>query len=194
MHIVAQLFDMISWHSAVTAGISTSLCLMFVGLAGRYPRLAGHTGNLTAVQAAHKQSTPRVAGVAIFAALVVSIFFVTEALSHHYLVFIAAASLVFVPGLLEDIGFGVSPRRRLLVAVVASMTIILTLDIWLTRSDSGWFEPYMANAFVGVSLTVLVTVGVTNGFNLIDGVNGLAGLAAMACSLALALIAHQAGY
>jgi UDP-N-acetylmuramyl pentapeptide phosphotransferase/UDP-N-acetylglucosamine-1-phosphate transferase len=52
----------------------------------------------------------------------------------------------------------------------------------------------MPHWVVGVPITLLVTAGVANGFNLIDGVNGLAALTAFTAAVALGLIAHQAGY
>jgi len=47
---------------------------------------------------------------------------------------------------------------------------------------------------IGVPLTLLVTVGIANGFNLIDGVNGLTSFTAIVASVAMSFIAQQAGY
>jgi UDP-N-acetylmuramyl pentapeptide phosphotransferase/UDP-N-acetylglucosamine-1-phosphate transferase len=41
---------------------------------------------------------------------------------------------------------------------------------------------------------VLISAGVANGFNLIDGVNGLAALTATSAAITIALIAQQSGY
>jgi len=46
---------------------------------------------------------------------------------------------------------------------------------------------------VGVPLTLLITAGVANGFNLIDGVNGLSAFTGLCSALALAYIAGQGG-
>ena len=192
--MMTQLFGVLSWHSAVLSGLSFCFCVMLIGLSGRYPRLAGATSNLSAVQASHIRSTPRVAGVAIFAALAVSITFAPEAFVQRYAIFMAATSLIFIPGLLEDLGFGVSPRLRLLAAVFASLAVSLLLEIWLPRSGIALLDPFLSYPLVGIPLTVFLITGVTNGFNLIDGVNGLAAIAAIICSLALALIAQQVGY
>ena len=181
-------------HSASVAGISLVLCLGLVMAAQWFPRLAGRPADLMAVQAAHSRATPRVAGLAVFGALVFSILFVPEPYANRYALFLSATSVLFLVGLLEDLGFEIQPKVRLLAAIASSLMVILFLDIWLVRSGMAWFDPYMAYWPVGVALTVFVTVGVANGFNLIDGVNGLAAVAAMACAVALALIANQAGY
>ena len=47
---------------------------------------------------------------------------------------------------------------------------------------------------IGIPLTLLVTAGIANGFNLIDGVNGLASMTAIAAAIALSYIAELAGY
>ena len=181
-------------HSASVAGISLVLCLGLVMAAQWFPRLAGRPADLMAVQAAHSRATPRVAGLAVFGALVFSILFVPEPYANRYALFLSATSVLFLVGLLEDLGFEIQPKVRLLAAIASSLMVILFLDIWLVRSGMAWFDPYMAYWPVGVALTVFVTVGVANGFNLIDGVNGLAAVAAMVCAVALALIANQAGY
>ena len=48
--------------------------------------------------------------------------------------------------------------------------------------------------FIGIPFTLLITAGVSNGFNLIDGVNGLAAMTAMFAATAMAMIAQKAGY
>lgn len=178
----------------VLTGISFGICLALVVLSEHFPRLAGRVTDLAAVQAAHSDPTPRVAGIAVFCALAASIAFAPSALVKHYAFFIAATSLLFTAGLLEDVGFLIQPRVRLLAAVVSSLLIIFGLDMWLIRSGFSWFDPYMAYWPIGIAVTVFVTTGVANGFNLIDGVNGLAAFTAMACAVSLAFIANEAGY
>lgn len=162
---------------------------------GRFmPSLNGRQSALRAIQATHKRPTPRLGGVAIFGALIVSSMFAPAEVSSRYGFFILSASVLFLVGLVEDLCGGVSPWKRLLAAAVASILVILTLEVWLPRTGVPVLEPYMENWLVGTALTLLVTVGMANGFNLIDGVNGLAAFTACVSAAALALIAEQAGY
>jgi UDP-GlcNAc:undecaprenyl-phosphate/decaprenyl-phosphate GlcNAc-1-phosphate transferase len=46
---------------------------------------------------------------------------------------------------------------------------------------------------VGVSVTLMLTVGIANGFNLIDGMNGLAAIAALVAATSLSVISDTAG-
>lgn len=160
----------------------------------RYPRLGGRAHDMTSVQSMHSIPTPRVGGIAIFVALCLSVIFAPVSISSQYASFIAATTLLFTVGLLEDFGFSISPRKRLLAAMGASLLAIALLGVWMPRTDVPWLDAVMHYWFVGIPLTLLVTAGVANGFNMIDGVHGLASMAAIAAAVAMTLIADQAGY
>lgn len=184
----------LAWQNIALAAMSLILCLGLIRAARRFPRMAGRTDDLSAVQCAHTSATPRVAGLAIFGALMFGILFVPAGYTERFALFLGSASVLFLVSLLEDLGFQIKPRIRLVAAIISSLLVVVTLDVWLMRSGIAWLDPYMHYWPVGVALTVLVTVGVANGFNLIDGVNGLAAVTAIACALALAFIAHQAEF
>ncbi len=168
-------------------------CIALILLARVFPRLRGRAGDETAVQSMHVGQTPRVGGVAIFGALACSAFFAPETVLRNYIEFMFATSIVFVVGLKEDLGFHVSPRVRLLAVVIASLTVIALIGMWLPRIGVPFVDQLLAFWFLGIPFTLLITAGVSNGFNLIDGVNGLASLTAICAAIAMALIALQAG-
>lgn len=142
----------------------------------------------------HTQATPRVGGLAIFISFTISYWFAPALVTEAYGQFIMAASILFFVGFLEDLGFGISPRLRLAAATLASLVAILLLGVWLPRIDIPGFDAVMGRAWFGVPITLLVTVGIANGFNLIDGVNGLASFTAVIAAVGLSLIAYQADY
>jgi UDP-N-acetylmuramyl pentapeptide phosphotransferase/UDP-N-acetylglucosamine-1-phosphate transferase len=137
---------------------------------------------------------PRVGGAAIFGALGLSVIFAPDAISAPYAKFILATSLLFLVALAEDLGFAVSPRRRLLAAVGASLLAIGLLGVWIPRTGIPGLDAVVDYWAVGIPLTLLITAGISNGFNLIDGVNGLASFTAIVAAVALSLIAEAAGY
>jgi UDP-N-acetylmuramyl pentapeptide phosphotransferase/UDP-N-acetylglucosamine-1-phosphate transferase len=108
--------------------------------------------------------------------------------------FFLASSILFCVGLIEDLGFGVSPLRRLAAVCLASLTAIWLLGVWMPRLDIPGVDALMPISIVGIPVTLLVTAAVANGFNLIDGVNGLAAMTAGIAAVALSLIAGQADY
>jgi UDP-N-acetylmuramyl pentapeptide phosphotransferase/UDP-N-acetylglucosamine-1-phosphate transferase len=182
------------WHEVLLTVSSYLMCWGIVFLAPRVPRLYGRRQSLRAVQTTHKQPTPRVGGLAIFSALALSVILAPSEIAKPYGLFILAAAIVFIVGLAEDLGFGVSPLKRLCAVCLASLVAIWLLGVWMPRADVPVLDAYMSHWIVGVPITLLVTAGIANGFNLIDGVNGLASMTGMVASVALGLIAEQAGY
>ena len=64
---------------------------------------------------------------------------------------------------------------------------------WIPRTDVPVLDLAMLWTPFAISLSLFLSVGISHAFNLIDGLNGLAATTAVGVSLALALIAHQAG-
>lgn len=174
--------------------VSFALCCFLIVLTKYVPRLAGRRGDLNAVQRAHDRLTPRVGGIAIFGALAVMTAFVPETLAGGWVRFVPAVSIIFMIGLMEDLGYYVSPKGRLAAAGLASLVFMLLTGVWVPRIDIPLLDDYLRFWIVGAPITLFITAGAANAFNLIDGVNGLAGGAALACALALAAIAWQGGY
>lgn len=141
----------------------------------------------------HTRRTPRVAGLALFGTLAVSLFALPVELTPQFAYFMGAAVIVFGFGLMEDLGFPVAPVVRLLAAFAASLVVVLLLDAWLVRADIPGLDPWLARWAVGVPITLVLVAGITHAFNLIDGVHGLASWTAIVCALAMAMIAWQGG-
>ncbi len=189
-----KILALIDWHAASIALIAFVVSAMIVVLARYIPLLSGGQSSLSAVQAMHIKLTPRLGGLAIFTALLAGLPLTPPTITDRYTLFIMSASFLFAVGLAEDLGLGVSPRKRLIAAAISSVLVMSLLDVWLPRADVPLLDDWMAHWAVAVTLTLLVTVGVANGFNLIDGLNGLAALTAIVAAVALALIADAAGY
>ncbi|MGJ8588277.1 MAG: MraY family glycosyltransferase [Yoonia sp.] len=181
-------------HLAYLAILSMLICGALIVLARFLPRLGGRHDDMNAVQAMHDGLIPRVGGIAIFGALAFSVLFAPDITSQSYFQFLVATSLLFVVGLREDLGFHVSPRLRLVAVVATSLIVVVLLEVWLPRIGAPFVDQLLQYWFIGVPFTLLITAGVSNGFNLIDGVNGLASMTAMTASVAIALIALQGGY
>jgi UDP-GlcNAc:undecaprenyl-phosphate GlcNAc-1-phosphate transferase len=168
-------------------------CVVLILLARESPRLSGRLDDTNAVQAMHLRLTPRVGGVAIFGASACSAFFAPEVIRQSYIALLVGTSLVFFVGLREDLGFHVLPRMRMLAIVASSLIVMALLGTWLQRIGGMYVDQLLQFWFIGIPFTVLITAGVSNGFNLIDGVNGLASMTAFGASVAIALIALQSG-
>ena len=146
----------------------------------------------SAVQASHLNPTPRIGGLAIVIALIVA-----AALSHSaanwttFVLLLVSAMPVFVVGLAEDLGYSASPRRRLLAATVSGAVFIALIGQWVLQTGIPGLDIALHWSPFAVAFSLFLAVGVSHAFNLIDGLNGLAGFTAFAAALALATIAHQ---
>jgi len=152
----------------------------------------GHSGD--AVQSAHIEPTPRIGGVAIGAALVLSLFFAPKSMMDNYLPFVLSLAPVFLAGLADDLGYEVRPKWRLVAAAVSSILAVVMLQMWVTRVDIPVVDGIVAFAPVGILLTIFATSGICNAFNLIDGVNGFSAGTGVLVAIGLAFVAYSAGY
>ena len=144
-------------NTLLISAVSFWTCLGLVVIAPWVPRLCGRPQHLLAVQASHSRSTPRVGGIAIFGAFGASVLCAPPEISWPYLMFFLASSILFCVGLIEDLGFGVSPLRRLAAVCLASLTVIWLLGVWMPRLDIPGVDALMPISIVGIPVTLLVT-------------------------------------
>lgn len=128
----------------------------------------------------HATPIPRMGGLAIFAAVMLATarnFQFSQELTGLAL----AGGLVFAVGFMDD-ARGLSAAVRL-AAQVAATFILVAFDVRVT------FIPHIPGELILEILVTLVwMVGITNAFNFLDGVDGLAsGMGALCASLFLAI-------
>ena len=177
---------------------AVSLVIGLIIALGRhvFPAVARRAADdVRSVQSAHKRVTPRLGGVAIVAAMCVGTFFWFTSIDVRldYAYFLLTIIPLFVVGLMEDLGYFASPRRRLAAAAISGILFVFVFQAWLPRVDIPVVDLAFAWAPLAIPLTIFICVGVTHAFNLIDGVNGLSSTVAIVAAFALATIAHEAG-
>ena len=151
--------------------------------------------DIRSIQAAHKRVTSRLGGIAIVIAMCVgTVFWFTSVdVQLRYAYFLLTIIPLFAVGVVEDLGYFASPRRRLAAAAVSGILFVVVFQAWLPRVDIPVVDLAFAWPPLAIALTIFICVGVTHAFNLIDGVNGLAATVAITAAFSLATIAHQAG-
>lgn len=181
------------WKEGLLFVLSVMVGAAIIMLARRFPHILTPQQHLNAVQSAHQKPTPRLGGIAIFSALILSVPLFHGIVPERYKLLIMATSVLFIVGLAEDLTGRVPPRIRLAAAFVSSLLFIVLVELWLPRAGIPGLDALMRSWWVGVPITLMLTVGIANGFNLIDGVNGLAGMTALIAALSLSFIADAAG-
>ena len=178
------------WSFGVSA--LTSFLIIFWFARTKLQRLK--RDDTSAIQASHLNPTARIGGLAIVIALIVA-----PALSHRtdnlntFAPLLVSAMPVFVVGLAEDFGYLASPRIRLLAAAVSGAVFIALTRQWVLQTGIPGLDIALHWSPFAVAFSLFLAVGISHAFNLLDGLNGLAGFATLAAALALATIAHQSG-
>lgn len=135
----------------------------------------------------HNGKVPNLGGVGMFISfsLSVGLFSSLIPLVHselrQLLVLFTAITILFFLGVKDDI-IGLSPTKKFIGQTVASFLVVLLTDVRI-YSLGGLFGISELPIIISILLTVLLFLVLINGFNLIDGVDGLAATVAIVCSM-----------
>ena len=179
---------------------SFCLSLLFIVLA-RYIAIGRGKKDLDAVQAAHDRVVPRLGGCAMFLTLLFFLWILNLNVLNSllltnfnvsYLYFLLLSSLpVFMVGLSEDLGYLLSPLKRLLASIFSGALVVWFFDVWVKSIGLPVIDIFLSIWLFGIIFTLLATSGVVNAFNLIDGLNGLAGFTGILVATSLSFIAFE---
>ncbi len=133
----------------------------------------------------HKNPIPLFGGMGIYFGIVVAFFFFSESFRVVIPIF-AGATVIFYMGAFDDIK-GFSARLRLIIQILVSAFIVL----------SGIHISFLPANIIGRAIEILLTiiwiVGVTNAFNYLDGLDGLACGSAIINFLCFLVILYHTG-
>ena len=150
----------------------------------------------------HASPLPRLGGVAIFISFsmgMVAVAVMASYIPHLHaalslktlLTILVPASLVFLLGVYDDI-YSVGPYVKFAVQAVAATMLfmgglrILNIPVLFGEHQLPWF--------VGLPFTILWVLAITNAFNLIDGLDGLAAGSALFSTLVVFVVTLLNGY
>ena len=137
-------------------------------------------------RSSHTTVIPSLGGIAIFLGFVLSVLIFSNGFMLHELKYIVAATIImFGLGIKDDL-MNISPKKKLVGQIFAALIVIGMGDIRFTNFH-GIFGIHELNYFSSVLFSVFVIIVVTNGFNLIDGIDGLASGVSGLCTLVLGL-------
>lgn len=136
---------------------------------------------------------PTMGGVGIFAAFMVSYSVWGQVVSlGAFPFFIAALLILFLMGVRDDI-VELTPFKKLLMQVVASVILVVGGGISL-GSFSGLFGIEDLGVAGGSIASVVILIAIVNAYNLIDGIDGLAGGVGVIASSILGICFWGAGF
>jgi UDP-GlcNAc:undecaprenyl-phosphate GlcNAc-1-phosphate transferase len=178
---------------------SAALALVFTPLVARGSRVLGLV-DAPGGRKVHAESVPRLGGVAVVAASILGMILALTLAPGRLAPdiwttlrpLLLAGGLIFLVGLLDDVR-GVGPVTKLVIEFLAAI-IVMTSGLLIERVtvlgvswELGW---------LAWPVTAVWLVGLTNAFNLIDGLDGLAAgiavIAGAACGAILIVRGHPA--
>ena len=161
--------------SALVAAIAFPTAAAVIWIALRSPLAARLSAKPTS-ERWHKRETPAVGGIGVFAGTLAGVGLAIGVgavdASDTLLAIIGGAGLLFAVGLLDD-AFSL-PALAKLAAQLGAVAIVLTNGLTVELVKNDW---------IAVPIAVVWLVGMTNAFNLLDNMDGIAAtLAGIACA------------
>ena len=141
-------------------------------------------------RASHEGSTPFFGGIAIFTGVICSLLFWADIENIQFI--LVSILIVFIVGLIDDLQ-QITAFKKLIGQIMATLVLIFLGDLQI-ESMHGVLGVYDLPFWASLSFTIFVVIVITNGFNLIDGIDGLAGGIGLISSLSfggIALIMEQ---
>lgn len=177
----------------VLSALSTFVVLR---LFGSHALWSSHR-SLNDPQALHGHPVPRLGSIGIALALIfgaVQIVWTAPSLSGPQLQVLTSALAAACVGLGEDLTGSVSVRLRLVWVASAALLSTQIDGVLVERTDLPWVDWLLQHSVLAsVALTAFIITGLTNAFNIIDGLNGLASACAMIILAAIGYVAFLVG-
>lgn len=138
-------------------------------------------------RSSHQTKVPNLGGVGIYLSIVLAITMIGAVLDTKSLFLILGGiTILFFLGLKDDILI-LSPRKKFIGQLLAALLLIVFTDTRIL-GFSGLFGVTVLPYAVSVIFTLFVYLLVINAFNLIDGIDGLAGSLALMASATFAFL------
>jgi len=144
-------------------------------------------------QKIHAKAVPRIAGLAIFGGILAGALYSDEDIESLGLALILCGIPAFLGGIGEDLAKKVSTVARLLLTFAGAALAFFVLDARITTLDMPYSDVILGMSFVSLAFTMFAVGGFAHATNIIDGLNGLAGFAAMIILAAIAWVADDVG-
>ncbi len=153
-----------------------------------YKKLMDHPNE----RSSHTEITPTLAGVAFFASLMISVFFIKKYdESDISFNIIAALTVLFFLGLKDDL-MVLSSKTKVIVQTTAIFFILIQPELQIIDFH-GFLEINKIPLWLGIGFSYFIVLYIINAYNLIDGIDGLAAMLGIVISTIFALMFYFTG-
>ncbi len=131
-------------------------------------------------RASHENKIPFFGGIGIFVGIAVAmlaagmLLIETEGIHLEPLVILTALFFIFIVGILDDLS-SFSPTKKMIGQLIAIFIIYYYGDFQITKMYGVWGINVNLPDWISLLFTAFTVIVITNAYNLIDGIDGLAG-------------------
>ena len=130
----------------------------------------------------HGRPVPTLGGIGIFIGAIISFsLWAGTNIPFFFPYLVAGSFLLFTVGINDDI-FGINPKKKFLAQAITASAIVIGGNIRLHNLD-GFLGISALPEGISIGVTILAFIIIINAYNLIDGVDGLAGTLALTGTL-----------
>lgn len=156
-----------------------------------------HTGDSpnSGIQKFHINTIPRIGGLGIFMGLCTAITLRLQNVSYDPIVWLLplAAFIPFAIGLSEDITKKIGVRPRLFAVLIAAFLTCNYSGLQIPKMGIPGIDYLFTIPALAIPITLFAIMGLTNAYNIIDGLNGLASMIGMLSASCLAYLGYLLG-
>tara|TARA_B100000686_G_C16075179_1_gene611217 strand:- start:20 stop:469 length:450 start_codon:yes stop_codon:yes gene_type:complete len=120
----------------------------------------------------HKQPIPVVGGIGIYITLIIVYFFLIESANLNLI--LTVSGFVVILGLIDDL-YNINYTFRFIAQSFFCLIIIFFGDLYIVDLENFFLIDISKIKYFGIIFTIICIVALTNAFNFIDGIDGLAG-------------------
>lgn len=143
------------------------------------------------VRSSHLRRIPNLGGIAIFYSVAICASAFAYELFDLYKFLFASLIILLYIGVMDDIVV-MRAYKKLIAQIIVSVLIVVGSDVRI-RSLFGLFGVYELNYIFSVLFTTATFIVLINDFNLIDGIDGLAGGYTVLCSIMFGISYYRLG-
>lgn len=142
-------------------------------------------------RSSHLRKIPNLGGISMFYSLAVcASIFAFELFELYKFLFASLVILLYI-GVMDDIVV-MRAYKKLFAQIVVTSLMVIGSDVRI-RSFFGLFGIYELNYFFSVAMSIFTFIVLINAFNLIDGIDGLAGGYSILCSAMFGISYYRLG-
>ena len=142
-------------------------------------------------QTIHQGSISRLGGISICLTIGIMAIINSSQEKNLFLLFFIISIPVFICGVFEDITQAVSPKLRLLGAMLSGVFFLLAFEFSISKIEILPIDLLLSNKTLSMIFTLLCIVYLIQAFNIIDGLNGLSLTTAILNFIAISVIAFK---